>query len=176
MANAIIDGTDAVMLSAETAAGAHPRLAVQAMRRIVCEIEKHPLPRMRDERRGGEMTASTEETIAAATATAVRMLSAPLAVVFTKSGFTARIVAAHRPGVPILAITDVARTYQQMALVWGLIPALVPTCHTYEEMVVRARELVASRDLAKPGDRVVVTAGVPFDTPGTTNTLRVETV
>ena len=176
VANAIIDGTDAVMLSAETAAGAYPRLAVQAMRRIVCEIEQHPFKRAREGYVGPEIIATTEETIAAATDTAQRMLGAPIIIVFTKSGFSARIVSAHRPQVPILALTDEARTYSQLALVWGVIPELVPHCETYEAMVARARQVVISRGLAKEGDRVLVTAGVPFDVPGTTNVLRVERV
>ena len=103
VANAIIDGTDAVMLSAETASGAYPELSVEAMRRIIAEIERHHLPSLRDERRASHRKASTEETIAAATVTAVRMLGAALVVVFTKSGFTARMVSSQRPDVPILA-------------------------------------------------------------------------
>lgn len=176
VANAILDGTDAVMLSAETAAGAFPRLAVQAMRRIIGEIEQHPIPWLRDERRPLAGIASTEETIAAATATAVQMLGTPVVVVFTKSGFSARVVAARRPGVPILALTDVPRTYRQLALVWGLIPALVPHCKSYGAMWKLAHEEVKLRGLAQPGDRVLVTAGHPFDVPGTTNLLKVETV
>ena len=176
VANAIIDGTDAVMLSAETAAGAYPRLAVQAMRRIVCEIEQHPFKRAREGYVGPEIIATTEETIAAATDTAQRMLGAPIIIVFTKSGFSARIVSAHRPQVPILALTDEPRTFSQLALVWGVIPQLVKHCETYEAMVARAREVVLTRGLAKEGDRVLVTAGVPFDVPGTTNVLRVERV
>jgi pyruvate kinase len=176
VANAILDGTDAVMLSAETAVGAYPRLAVQAMRRIILEIERHGGPPRREQRRTNDLVASTEETIAAATVTAVGMLRAPLTIVFTKSGFSVRMVASHRPGVPILALTDVPRAYHQLALVWGVIPALVRHCDKYEAMVELARTVAVSRGLAAPGDRVIVTAGVPFDTPGTTNTLRVETV
>ncbi len=176
VANAIMDGTDAVMLSAETASGNYPRLAVEAMRRIITEVETHPQPQRRDERKRVDENVSTEETIAAATVAAARMLDAPVVIVFTKSGFAVRVVSAHRPGVPILALTDTQRTYQQLALVWGVIPHLVPHCDTYEEMIVLAREAVLQRDLAQVGDRVLVTAGVPFDTPGTTNTLRVERV
>ena len=176
VANAIIDGTDAVMLSAETATGAYPRLAVQAMRRIISEIEQHPFKRAREGYLGPEIIATTEETIAAATDTAQRMLGAPVIIVFTKSGFSARIVSAHRPQVPILALTDEPRTFSQLALVWGVIPQLVPHCETYEAMVGRARDVVLTRGLAKEGDRVLVTAGVPFDVPGTTNVMRVERV
>jgi pyruvate kinase len=175
VANAILDGTDAVMLSAETAAGQYPRLAVEAMSRIIAEIEGKPLQFGHEERRR-EMAMSTEFAIAAASAAAVSMLNAPVLIVFTKSGFSARVVASHRPSVPILVLTDVPQTFRQLALVWGIIPELVPHCSTYDEMVRLALEAVQRRDLARVGDRVVVTAGVPFDVPGTTNLLKVETV
>ncbi|HEX7123809.1 MAG TPA: pyruvate kinase, partial [Gemmatimonadaceae bacterium] len=176
VANAILDGTDAVMLSAETASGQFPTLAVQAMHRIIAEIERHGVPRVRDERRIGQAPASAEETIAAATVTAARLLGAPLVVVFTKSGFSARVVSSQRPDVPILGVTDVERTYHQLALVWGVMPALVPHSDTYAEMFEHARRVVLERGLAKQGDRVLVTAGVPFDVPGTTNLLKIEVV
>ena len=177
VANAIVDGTDAVMLSAETAAGKYPALAVDAMHRIIVEVETHWKHVARDERRPtNETNATTEETIAASTVTAVRMLGAPCVIVFTKSGFSARTVSSHRPGVPILALTDSPRTYRQLALVWGVIPELTRHCETYEEMADVAREVVLRRALAARGDRVVVTAGVPFDVPGTTNNLKVETI
>ena len=176
VANAILDGTDAVMLSAETAAGQYPRLAVEAMTRIIGETESKPHAWRRDDRRAGDAAVSTEFAIAAASSAAVNMLNAPTLIVFTKSGFSARVVAAHRPRVPILVLTDSARTFRQMALVWGVVPELVPHCKTYDEMVRLALEAVERRELARPGDRVVVTAGVPFDVPGTTNLLKVETV
>jgi pyruvate kinase len=176
VANAILDGTDAVMLSAETAAGEYPRLAVEAMRRIILEIEKHPSPVRRDDRASRTTAVSTEFAIAAASNAAVRMLDAPCLIVFTKSGFSARIVASQRPNVPILVLTDVPRTYKQLALVWGVVPELVPHCDTYDQMVRVALETVKRRGLAKTGQQVIVTAGVPFDVPGSTNTMKVETV
>ena len=176
VANAILDGTDAVMLSAETAAGQYPRLAVEAMTRIIKEIEATPSPLRRDDRRRNETTVSTEFAIAAASAAAVNMLGAPVLIVITKSGFSARVVSSHRPSVPILALTDSPHTFRQLALVWGVIPELVPHCNTYDEMAHVGLEAVQRRGLARPGDRVVVTAGIPFDTPGTTNLLKVETV
>ena len=178
VANAILDGTDAVMLSAETAAGAYPRLAVEAMTRIISQVEQHPPPNriVRAQPTASMPVVPTEVAIAAATTAAVEMLGAPLVVVFTKSGFSARVVASHRPGVSILVLTDQPRTYRQLALVWGVIPILVPHCNTYDEMMQRARETVVERSLASPGDRIIVTAGVPFDMPGTTNLLKVETI
>ncbi len=177
VANAILDGTDAVMLSAETAAGKYPRLAVEAMRRIITEIETHPRPTLTN--RVDRRTTSgvnTEEAIAAATVAAVRMLESPLVVVFTKSGFTARIVSSHRPSVPILALTDEPRVCRQLSLVWGVVPRLVPTARGYDHMVAMALREALDLNLVTKGDRVLVTAGVPFDVPGTTNLLKVETV
>jgi pyruvate kinase len=176
VANAILDGTDAVMLSAETAAGQYPRLAVEAMTRIIREIESRPNSWRRDDRRAGEVVMSTEFAIAVASKAAVMMLGAPCLIVFTKSGFSARVVASHRPAVPILVLTDEPRTFRQLALVWGVIPELVPHCDSYDQMVRLAIEAVQRRGLAHSGDRVVVTAGVPFDVPGTTNLMKVETV
>jgi pyruvate kinase len=175
VANAILDGTDAVMLSAETAAGKFPQLAVGAMQRIISEIEKHPIAK-RDERTPRGEVMSTEFAIAAASSAAVRMLAAPVLIVFTKSGFSARIVACQRPNVPILVLTDVPRTYRQLALIWGVVPELVTHADSYDEMVRMALEAVQRRKLANKGDKVIVTAGVPFDVPGSTNTLKVETV
>jgi pyruvate kinase len=180
VANAILDGTDAVMLSAETAAGAHPELAVRAMSRIISEIERHPAPRQRvtDQirMRRGDGPVETEDAIAAATVAAVRMLGVPIIIVFTKSGFSARVVASHRPEVPLLAATDVERTYRQLALVWGVVPELVPKSSSYTEMVGHALAAVRRRGLVAEKDRVIVTAGVPFDQPGTTNLMKVEEV
>ncbi len=176
VANAILDGTDAVMLSAETAAGLHPVLAVEAMRRIANAAERAEVQRGQGLDRVTPGSASVEETIAAATVTAVRLLGAQTIVVITKSGFSARVVSARRPNVRIVVLTDNARTYRQLALVWGVIPFLVPHCDTYEQMAAIAREKLREHGLAKPGEKIVVTAGVPFDVPGTTNQLKVETV
>ncbi len=176
IANAILDGTDAVMLSAETAAGLHPVLAVEAMRRIASAAEQATVQRGQGVDRLAPGTATVEETIASASVTAVRLLGAHTIVVFTKSGFSARIVAARRPNVRIVVLTDNLRTYRQLALVWGVIPFLVPHCDTYEQMTAIAREKLKEHGLAREGERIVVTAGVPFDVPGTTNQLKVETV
>ena len=176
VANAILDGTDAVMLSAETAAGQYPRLAVEAMNRIIAEVERHETTFHRDGQHSEETAMSTEFAIAAACNAASRMLRAPCLIVFTKSGFSSRVVASQRPTVPIVVLTDQPRTYRQLALVWGVIPELVPHCDTYDQMVRLALDVVRKRSLARTGDRVIVTAGVPFDVPGTTNMMKVETV
>ncbi|HVH12039.1 MAG TPA: pyruvate kinase [Longimicrobium sp.] len=181
VANAIIDGTDAVMLSAETATGKFPVQAVQAMDRIAQEIEDShilesgphydmPLDAGEDGR------TPTERAIAGATVEAVRRLKAPLILTFTTSGSTARVVSSFRPPVPILAITDNERTYRQLAMVWGVIPIVCSEEASFTEMLACGREEAVKRGLAKAGDRVVVTAGLPMHQPGTTNLLQVSVV
>jgi pyruvate kinase len=185
VANAILDGTDAVMLSAETAIGAYPVEAVMAMDRIAREVERHRQEGDTDADawnvvgvRHQEPRASTrtEDAIAVAVCAATEILGSPSIVCLTSSGFTARTVASYRPQVPILAVTPEPTTFRQLALSWGVVPALVDRMPTYDRMWTLARERLLALELAEPGDRVVVTAGVPFDLPGTTNLLKVETV
>ncbi|MBA3344638.1 MAG: pyruvate kinase, partial [Gemmatimonadales bacterium] len=193
VANAILDGTDAVMLSAETAVGQYPLESVRAMDRIAREMEAQrqgrgvsldamlgrrsadgiPLPNHRPSPAG---PVRTEDAIAVAVSAAAEMLSAPLILCFTSSGFTARKVAACRPTVPIFASTPEPETFRQLALVWGVTPALTGHSTDYEEMLSVARREILARGLSRPGERLVVTAGVPFDMPGTTNLLKIEAV
>ena len=108
---------------------------------------------------------------------AAELLSTPLIVCFTSSGFTARKVAAYRPPVPIVAVSDQERTYRQMALVWGVKPVRFTGQEiTYEDMLSCARDFLLEQALAQPGQRIVITAGVPFHVPGSTNMMRVEVV
>ncbi len=175
VANAILDGTDAVMLSAETAVGQYPVEAVRAMDRIIREMERHPL-RHREERRTATDGVHTEDAIAWGTHAVARMLKTPLIVTLTKGGFTARKVAALRPPVPILAVTTESPTYRQLALVWGIIPVLVDRVPGYDAMLTVVRDLILKRQYAKSGDSIVMTAGVPWDVSGSTNLIKVEQV
>src|SRR5216117_993224 len=177
VANAILDGTDAVMLSAETAVGEYPLEAVRAMDRIIREMERHPLAVARDERRvppGQDV--SVEDAIAIGTSAVARMLKTPLIVTLTKGGFTARKVAALRPPVPILAVTTEPVTYRQLALVWGVTAVGVDHVPSYDAMLEVVRDLILKRGYARPGDRIVMTAGVPWEVSGATNLLKVEVV
>jgi pyruvate kinase len=185
VANAILDGTDAVMLSAETAVGRYAVEAVRAMDRIAREVERHRREGDPDAPSWGVVglhhhqqytSTRTEDAIAVGVCAAAELLGAPAIVCLTASGFTARTVASYRPEVPILAVTPEPTTYRQLALVWGVVPALVDRLPNYEQMWSVARERLVQAGLAQPGNRVVVTAGVPFDQPGTTNLLKVETV
>ena len=180
VANAILDGTDAVMLSAETAVGEYPFEAVRAMDRIIRETERQG-PAMgvgaRDERRltPGE-TVSVEDAIAIGTSAVARMLKTPLIVTLTSGGFTSRKVAALRTPVPILAVTTQSTTYRQLALVWGVTPVLVDRVPGYDAMLAVVRDLILKRGYARAGDRIVMTAGLPWEVSGTTNLLKVEVV
>jgi len=177
VANAILDGTDAVMLSAETAAGRYPREAVEAMDRIIRHMERQDARPRRDERLAdrGE-PARTEVAVAAAAVAAARMMHAPLIIAFTKSGFTVRVIAANRPPMPILGVTEVARTYRQLSLLWGVIPVYADQPPRYEAMLDAARERILAAGYAKGGDRVVTMAGIPFNVPSNTNSIKVEEV
>jgi pyruvate kinase len=121
-------------------------------------------------------THRTEDAIAVAVCAAAELLRAPVILCFTSSGFTARTVAAYRPAVPIVAATPEPGTFHQLALVWGVVPMLTAHVPNYDSMLTVARERLLEGGLVQPGDRVVVSAGVPWDTPGTTNLLKIETV
>jgi pyruvate kinase len=193
VANAILDGTDAVMLSAETAVGRYPLEAVRAMDRIAREMELQRSGRgvtidaalgrrasegvpLRHHRSGQSGPVRTEDAIAVAVCAAAEMLSAPVILCFTSSGFTARKVATCRPAVPVFACTPEPETFRQLSLVWGVTSALIDHHTDYDAMLAVARRRILERGLARAGERLVVTAGVPFDMPGTTNLLKIEAV
>lgn len=180
VANALFDGTDAVMLSGETATGRYPLLAVEAMTRIASEIErtgsyeegpKYDVPVSRFPRSGAT---PTQHAVAAATVEAATKLGAPAIITFTHTGSTTRLVSSYRPPVPILGVSDQEKTWRQLALVWGVYPVTCPAPVTYDSMLSSARDYLFANHLASPGQRVVVTAGIPFHVPGTTNMMRIE--
>jgi pyruvate kinase len=175
------------MLSAETAVGEFPVEAVKAMDRIAREMEPNLKGRSaayeagvaHSRRREGDDNKAairTEDAIGLAVCVAAELLSTSLIVCFTSSGFTARKVAAYRPSAPIFAVTPEPETFRQLSLVWGVVPELVDHMPNYDSMLVVARQRILEQQLAEPGKPVVVTAGVPFDMPGTTNLLKVEYV
>ncbi len=181
VANAILDGTDAVMLSGETAVGDFPLEALNALVRIGTEIERsgflergpryltRPGPKSR---RGAS---PREHAVASATVEASKQVGAPAIIVITRSGFSARLVSSYRPSVPIFAVTTRLETYRQLAAVWGVEPEhAVDVEVTYEALAQFGRERVLRAGVGDPGASVVVTAGVPFHESGTTNTMRLE--
>ena len=173
VATAIYDGADAVMLSAETAAGQYPYEAVNMMDRIVERVERDP-----DWRAGIERTRpAPEHNSASAIATAARQIAdtiaAPCIVAYTAGGGTALRVARERPACPVLAITAQVETARRLAVAWGVHATLGTELHSMTEAVTRATRLARTEGFAAHGEEVVVTAGVPFNQPGTTNALRV---
>ncbi len=181
VANALLDGTDALMLSAETAIGNYPVESVSTMSRIIRRIEREPgideegqgSPRFRGL---APVHHTVAGAVAGAAAEATDRLGAPFLVTFTNSGFTAWVQSAQRLRVPILAVTDQPRTWTQLALAYGVIPLLLEGEASYENMLETSRAFAREHGLGAEGDSFVVTAGVPFHTPGTTNYMRVETL
>ncbi|HVL88519.1 MAG TPA: pyruvate kinase [Candidatus Thermoplasmatota archaeon] len=173
VANAIFDGTDAVMLSGETAVGKHPVETVATMSRIVESAEaaaaRYHAPRPDPPR------ISVADAIAHATVFAARDVQAKAIVCLTNSGTTARLVAKHRPHAPILAVTPLARTLRQLSLVWGVVPLPVARTHTEEELLEKAAGVAKTTGLVGKGDVVVVTSG-RLGVTATTSHLRVAIV
>ncbi|MEB3196036.1 MAG: pyruvate kinase [Candidatus Sericytochromatia bacterium] len=172
VANAVLDGTDAVMLSNETAAGAYPIEAVETMVRIVREAERAALAhkRERDLRPGAPVV----DAISLATAQLSDKLGAASIITATASGSSARMVARYRPLAPIVALAANDEICRKLALTWGVIPRLVPHALNDEEMVHNAMALLQREGLVQDGELVVVTAGFPIGVPGNTNFIKVE--
>ena len=174
VANAILDGTDAIMLSEETAVGAYPVQTVDMMVRTACEAEAVLTPRyaLGPE---GDVPGSQDEVAESAVRLADRLRAAAL-VTCTQSGSTTRLVARHRPKTPVIAATPDETTRRRLSLVWGAVPLTIPPADSEEAMQQAA--LVAAREagLLVTGDTAVVTAGVPLHVAGTTNTVKVATV
>jgi pyruvate kinase len=167
----VLDGADAVMLSAETAVGHDPAAAVATMARIVEEAERSVALRVRP-----QLGAEVSPGIAAAAVEAVRSVGARVVVAYTESGYTARLVAAFRPPVPILALTPNEQVARQLALIWGVEARRVPRVRSTEAVMSRARMEVRRHGLGAVGDRMAIVAGVPLNEPGNTNVLTVQQV
>ncbi len=173
VATAIYDGADAVMLSAESAAGDWPEEAVSMMDRIALSVESDKGYSARLHFTETDADPTTADALAAAAFDITRTVSAKSIICYTTSGSTARRIARERPGVPILVLTPKMRTAREMCLLWGTHAVHTRDVHSFEEMVAKAKRMALRHGLAKGGDRVVVMAGVPFGTPGATNVLHV---
>ena len=173
VATAIYDGSDCVMLSAETAAGKYPIESVAMMDRIIKSVEQDPLFRrlMDTERHLPESTAA--DAITAAARQVAQTISAAAIVTFSSTGSTTLRCARERPSVPILGLTPRKDTSRKVTVAWGVHSVLTGEIHTFREMVERAVLTASQEGFATSGDRIVVTAGVPFGTPGATNILRI---
>ncbi|HEV7264658.1 MAG TPA: pyruvate kinase [Falsiroseomonas sp.] len=176
VATAVFDGADAVMLSAETAAGQYAYEAVNMMDRIVARVEQDPGWRTLTDAERPLPERSSAGAIAAAARQVAGTIEAEAIATFTATGSTTLRVAQERPDCPIIGLTSSEQTARRLAVVWGVHPLTVAELHSMTDMVAKAIRAAAQEGFAKPGDEVVVTAGVPFGTPGTTNALRVAIV
>lgn len=171
VANAILDGTDAVMLSGETATGNYPVQAVLMMKQIA-DITESAYPYDAFRRRRHQAGATVEEAISAASCDVAEEVGARAIVSATMSGSTARMIARHRPSKPILAVSPVLETQRRLALVWGVECLSVPQFVDTEHMIEVTLDALRPRGLQED-DTIVVIAGVPFGSSGSTNLIRV---
>jgi pyruvate kinase len=176
VANAIFDGTDAVMLSAETAVGAYPEEAVRMMARIIEHAEASAAYRSLPSPVAAGTSQTVPEAVAEAASSAASELSAAAIAVFTQSGSTARVVAKFRPITPIYAFTPFESVRRRLALVWGIRPRCVELLPDTDEMVEAVANRLLHEGAVRRGDLLVVTAGTPVQRPGSTNFLKVHRV
>ena len=176
VANAVYDGADAVMLSAETAAGAWPEEAVTIMHRIATQVESDPGYGERVHFTEVRPDATTADALAEACAQITQTLPIAGVIVFTGSGSTARRVARERPGVRILVLTPSIKTARKVALLWGAYPVLTKDIGSFEEMIAKGRRMALRHGFGTAGSKLIALAGVPFGTPGATNLLHVVTL
>ncbi len=181
VANAILDGTDAIMLSAETASGAYPVQAVETMARIAGYTESHRGPREAqaiEEVRSRLLQGShfaVARSLARVASSVAEELDCKLIVAFTESGSTAQLVSCYRPRVPIAGLTHNQETYHRLALWWGVVPVKSTFAPTTDEMIVQGERILKEAGLVAVGDRLLMLAGHSH-TAGATNMLRVHTV
>lgn len=176
VATAVFDGTDAVMLSGETAAGEYPYEAVNIMDRIVARVEQDPVWRAMIDASRPEPEHATADAIAAAARQVCHTIGAQAVVAFTASGSTALRVARERPEAPIIGLTPHLTTARRMAVVWGVHAVVSADAHSMSEAITRATRAAQVEGFARHGDEIVVAAGVPFGHSGSTNSLRVATI
>jgi pyruvate kinase len=175
IANAILDGTDAVMLSGETAVGNYPIRSTETMAAICANAEAH-LPSSHLVECSNSCHEVITEAISSSAVAIAQEVDAHAIVTATMSGTTARMVARHRPAVPIVAVTPNEKTPYRLALVWGVVPVEVDEFKTTDEMVQMMIEAAQQEGLVAWGDRVVLTAGIPFGQGKTTNMLKVHVI
>ncbi len=177
VANAVFDGTSAVMLSGETAAGDHPALVVGVMAQIARQAEKDAFEmEIYQGIKYDSDTSDVTNAICDAAATTARDVYAKAILAVTKSGLTARRVSKFRPAQMIVAATPVLKTYHQLGLSWGVVPVLALNQTNTDDLFVHAIDCAKQIDIVVPGDKVVITAGVPLNVEGTTNLLKVQIV
>lgn len=176
VANAILDGTDAVMLSEETAIGMYPVEAVEMMARIAADTDaSFPTGPWRERLQKKETLTSTQAVAQGACQLAYDVRASAL-VTCTYSGSTARLVSKYRPGKAILALTPQVDTYRRMSLFWGVTPIMMEEIENMEDIYPSVARFLKEKSYLDPGMKVVLTAGIPLNVPGTTNLIRVDRI
>ncbi len=172
VANAILDGTDAVMLSEETSVGEYPVEAVREMAKVIAQTEEAY------ENGFAELNKSVSEVdiLGKAACRMAEEAKARYIVSVTNSGYTARMIAKHRPKIPILALTPYEVVWRQLNLVWGVEALLLPMFHTTDELIYQATDLLKRKKLVKPKDKVIIVAGHPAGKRGRTNLLKLQVI
>ncbi len=173
VATAIYDGADAVMLSAESAAGQYPREAVAMMDRIASSAERDPIYPARIHFTETRLEPTTADALAGSARHIASTVSARAMVCYTSSGSTARRIARERPAVPLLAMTASLTTARRLGILWGVHAVHTRDVSSFEEMVAKAKRMALRHRIAEGGDRVVLMAGVPFGLAGSTNVIHV---
>jgi pyruvate kinase len=176
VANAVYDGADAVMISAETAAGAWPVEAVTIMHRIAMQVERDPGIAQQMSYSNITPDRTTADALSAACAQIARTVTVAGVIVFTASGSTARRVARERPNVRMLVLTPSLKTARKVALLWGAYPVHTKDIGSFEEMIAKGKRMALRHGFGEAGSKLIALAGVPFGTPGATNLLHVVTL
>jgi pyruvate kinase len=173
VATAVFEGADAVMLSAESAAGEYPEEAVATMNQIAEAVEQDKLFPTIIQAQRPEPESTGADTITSAARQIAETLGLAAIVCYTSSGSTGMRASRERPNVPIIALSPVRRTARRLSLVWALHCVVTEDAHDVDEMVHRACSIAFKEGFAQPEQRIIITAGVPFGTPGATNLLRI---
>ncbi len=173
VATAVYDGADAVMLSAESASGQYPCEAVTMMNSIATSVEADPSHGARVHFTETLPDRTTADAIAQAANSMVATVGAAAIVCFTSSGSTARRLSRERPAVPLLVLTPTLRTARKLGILWGAHGVRTRDIANFEEMIAKAKRMALRHGVAKGGDRIIITAGVPFGTPGSTNVIHI---
>ena len=173
VATAVFEGADAVMLSAESAAGQYPVEAVTMMNRIAEEVETDPVFRTVINAQRAAPEATGADAIAVAARDVAETLDLKAVIAWTSSGSTALRIARERPQPPVLALTPNRNTARRLTLVWGVHPVVTKDASDLDDMAMRACKFSNREGFSKEGDRVIIVAGVPFGTPGATNMVRI---
>ena len=176
VANAIFDGADAIMLSAESATGRYPVEAVSVMARIAERAEQATLKRLERRRKQVDGAVGFPEAISDAAATAARVLKARAIVAFTQSGFSARLISQERPDVPIIALTPFAAVQRRLGLSWGVSSRLIRKVETTDEMIEEIEATLLGDGFVRINDTIVIISGSPMWVTGTTNLLKLHRV